>query len=64
VSSPDQPEQPPPGTVGVEYSAIIDHLGRIIASQAQQLAIARALLDVANAELDTARQERVADAAG
>jgi hypothetical protein len=56
VTAPPQPEG-----IGVDASTIVGHLTRIIASAFEQLAVARALLDQANAELDAQRQARIAE---
>jgi hypothetical protein len=58
VTAPPQSEG-----IGVDASAIVGHLTRIIASAFEQLAVARALLDQANAELDAQRQARIAETA-
>jgi hypothetical protein len=54
---------PQPEGTGVDASAIVNHLTRMLAGAFEQLAVARALLDQANAELDAQRQTRIADTA-
>jgi hypothetical protein len=53
---------PPTQGAGVPGEAVVEHLAIMLAANMKELAVTRALLDAANAQLDEQRATRIAAA--